>query len=90
MASDNSATMQTCPACGTAIDTADVEPLARIECPKCGEKVRVERKFDNFVLVETLGIGGMGTVYYKERRRRPRKNKSNRSHRNLRRKSRSG
>ena len=63
MASDNSATIQTCPACGTAIETADVEPLARIECPKCGEKVRVERKFDNFVLVETLGIGGMGTVY---------------------------
>ena len=63
MASDNSAMTQTCPACGTVIDTASVEPLARVACPKCGEKVRVERKFDNFVLLETLGIGGMGTVY---------------------------
>ena len=25
--------------------------------------MRVERAFNNFVLVETLGIGGMGTVY---------------------------
>ena len=46
-----------------SIDTANAEPLARVACPKCGEKVRVERTFDNFVLLETLGIGGMGTVY---------------------------
>ena len=37
--------------------------MARIPCPKCGEKVRVQRSFNNFELVETLGIGGMGTVY---------------------------
>ncbi len=63
MASDDSATTQSCPACGVPIDTANAEPLERVACPKCGEKVRVERAFDNFVLVETLGIGGMGTVY---------------------------
>jgi predicted RNA-binding Zn-ribbon protein involved in translation (DUF1610 family) len=54
---------QKCPACGASIDTADAEPLARITCPNCGEKVRVERSFNNFVLLETLGVGGMGTVY---------------------------
>jgi hypothetical protein len=54
---------QKCPACGASIDTTDAEPLARIACPICGEKVRVERSFNNFVLLETLGIGGMGTVY---------------------------
>ena len=54
---------QTCPACGTAIDTTDAEPLARVACPNCGKKVRVERTFDHFVVVETLGVGGMGTVY---------------------------
>src|SRR3984893_2584307 len=59
---DESASIK-CPACGTLIDTTNVEPLARVECPKCGEKVRVERTFDNFVLLETLGVGGMGTVY---------------------------
>jgi predicted RNA-binding Zn-ribbon protein involved in translation (DUF1610 family) len=56
-------TAQTCPGCGTAVDTTATEPLARIACPNCGKKVRVERSFDHFVVVETLGVGGMGTVY---------------------------
>ena len=64
MAIEGSAPMiQTCPACGTAIDTAHAEPLARLACPKCGEKMRVQRTFDHFVVLETLGVGGMGTVY---------------------------
>jgi serine/threonine protein kinase len=62
MAGNDMAT-QTCPACGATIDTSAAEPLMRLPCPRCGEKVRVERAFNNFVLVETLGIGGMGTVY---------------------------
>src|SRR5258708_35551885 len=62
MAVEN-AILESRPACGTSIDTTDAEPLARIACPKCGEKVRVERSFNNFVLLETLGVGGMGTVY---------------------------
>ena len=57
------AMIQACPACGMAIDTTDAEPLARVACPNCGEKTRVERTFDHFVLLETLGVGGMGTVY---------------------------
>jgi predicted RNA-binding Zn-ribbon protein involved in translation (DUF1610 family) len=56
-------TAQTCPGCGTNIDTTEAEPLARIACPNCGKKVRVERSFDHFIVVETLGVGGMGTVY---------------------------
>ena len=56
-------TAQTCPACGTTVDTTEAEPLARIACPTCGKKIRVERAFDHFVVVETLGVGGMGTVY---------------------------
>ncbi len=54
---------QTCPNCGAALDLADAEPLARMACPACGEMVRVQRAFDNFTLVETLGAGGMGAVY---------------------------
>src|SRR6266446_3094031 len=60
---ENPSATQRCPACGTVIDTAEAEPLARVTCPKCGEKVRAERTFDHFVLVETLGVGGMGSVY---------------------------
>jgi serine/threonine protein kinase len=45
------------------IDVTQEEPLARVACPGCGEKFRVERAFDNFALLETLGVGGMGSVY---------------------------
>jgi hypothetical protein len=61
MASEPAA--QACPSCRTTVDTTAAEPLARIACPACGKKIRVERTFDHFVLVETLGVGGMGTVY---------------------------
>src|SRR3954463_10906674 len=60
---DTGRTTQPCPACGAAVDVTNAEPLARVACPDCGEKVRVERAFDNFVVVETLGVGGMGSVY---------------------------
>ena len=60
---ESSSIIQTCPACGTGMNTADAEPLARVACPKCGEKMRAERTFDHFVLLETVGVGGMGTVY---------------------------
>lgn len=60
---DTSLLKQTCPACGTTVDTSAAEPLARVPCQNCGEKVRAERSFDQFVLLETIGIGGMGTVY---------------------------
>jgi Protein kinase domain len=61
MASEPAA--QACPSCGTTVDTTAAEPLARIACPACGKKIRVERTFDHFAVVETLGVGGMGTVY---------------------------
>jgi serine/threonine protein kinase len=54
---------QTCPACGASVDTSGAEPLARVVCPGCSEKVRAERTFEHFVLLETLGAGGMGSVY---------------------------
>ena len=64
MAAEQTAAMtQTCPACGASVDTSSAEPLARVACPGCGEKVRAERAFEHFVLLETLGAGGMGSVY---------------------------
>src|SRR5260370_34045470 len=64
MAAESSvSTSQACPACGASVDTSDAEPLARVECPNCGEKVRADRMFDHFLIVETVGVGGMGTVY---------------------------
>ena len=63
MAVERDSVIQTCPACGRAIDTTDAEPLADVICPNCGEKTRAERTFDHFVLLKTLSVGGMGTVY---------------------------
>src|SRR5436309_8039157 len=64
MAAELSASpVQPCPACGVSFATSDAEPLARVECPNCGEKVRAGRMFDNFLIVETVGVCGMGTVY---------------------------
>ena len=54
---------QKCRGCGAAVDTAGALPLAPVPCPKCGKKVRAERTFNEFELVETLGLGGMGAVY---------------------------
>ena len=54
---------QSCPGCGLLIDVSQEEALAKVACPECGEKFRVERAFDNFALLETLGVGGMGSVY---------------------------
>jgi eukaryotic-like serine/threonine-protein kinase len=57
------APQQACPSCGTAVSVGDVEPLARVACPKCGESFRVATLFDHFEILETLGVGGMGSVY---------------------------
>ncbi len=54
---------QSCPACGTPIDSSGCEPLERVLCRRCGQKMLVHRSFDHFEVVETLGVGGMGTVY---------------------------
>jgi hypothetical protein len=55
-------TAQTCSGCGTTVDTTAAEHW------RASPVLRVARKyawrtFDHFSVVETLGVGGMGTVY---------------------------
>src|SRR6476646_4629740 len=52
-----------CWICGAALDAGGHEPLVRVVCRHCGQKNLLQRTFDHFVPVETLGAGGMGTVY---------------------------
>jgi eukaryotic-like serine/threonine-protein kinase len=53
----------TCWICGAALDAGGYAPLVRVVCRNCGQKNLLQRTFDHFVPVETLGAGGMGTVY---------------------------
>jgi serine/threonine protein kinase len=53
----------TCSQCGAVLEGGGSEPLFRVVCPNCGQKHLLQRTFDHFVAVETLGVGGMGTVY---------------------------
>ena len=53
----------TCWKCGAALDPGGYVPLMRMVCPNCGQKNLLQRTFDHFVPMETLGAGGMGTVY---------------------------
>ncbi|MBU3664473.1 MAG: serine/threonine protein kinase [Chthoniobacterales bacterium] len=55
--------IDTCSACGGAIDVTDELPFAQIYCPHCGEGLRARRFFNNFELVALIGQGGMGSVY---------------------------
>src|SRR5215469_15243479 len=52
----------TCSNCGAVLDPGGSEPLLRVVCG-CGRKHLLQRTYDHFVPVETLGVGGMGTVY---------------------------
>ena len=53
----------TCWKCGAALDPGGYVPLMRVVCRSCGQKNLLQRTFDHFVPMETLGAGGMGTVY---------------------------
>jgi serine/threonine protein kinase len=53
----------TCWICGAVLDACGYEPLVRVVCRNCGQKNLLQRTFDHFVPMETLGVGGMGTVY---------------------------
>ena len=55
--------VQVCPNCAALVDISDQEPLAKFHCPTCGTAMRANRQYNHFSIVETLGQGGMGTVY---------------------------
>ena len=54
----------TCGQCGCEIDVADLESFVRVECPDCGNIEIVPAKLGQFLLLDLIGAGGMGGVYY--------------------------
>ncbi len=41
----------------------DVGPFTRVECPGCGDELRVKTELGGFRLVRRLAVGGMSVVY---------------------------
>ncbi len=52
-----------CHKCTQKLDMTYLEPFSKIDCPVCGIELIVPRWFDNYLLEEKVGIGGMATVY---------------------------
>ncbi len=52
-----------CAKCSQPIDTTRSDPFSLIHCPVCGAEMRIPARFANFILLDQLGKGGMGSVY---------------------------
>jgi eukaryotic-like serine/threonine-protein kinase len=60
---DTEQLVHTCPKCGTLIDISEVDPFSEIQCPSCGESMRVRDRFDHYQITAFIASGGMGSVY---------------------------
>ncbi len=52
-----------CRQCGKKLQVGNIAPFSIIECPECHTRQPVPALLGNFMLIESLGSGGMGTVY---------------------------
>ena len=52
-----------CHSCGAILDLTGHNGFTHVECKHCGALSVVPLKFGDFLLLNPIGIGGMGTVY---------------------------
>src|SRR5882724_3447036 len=52
-----------CHSCGAILDLAGQSGFTHVECKHCGALSVVPLQFGDFLLLNPIGIGGMGTVY---------------------------
>lgn len=52
-----------CPKCGAVLDVTGRPAFADIKCAACRFEFEVPARFGNFLLLQVLGMGGMGGVY---------------------------
>jgi serine/threonine protein kinase len=53
-----------CSQCGCRIDVSEIPPFSKVECPDCHNVETVPAKLGHFLLINLIGTGGMGGVYY--------------------------
>ena len=52
-----------CPSCHAQIDVGSLQAFTKAICPSCGSEVSVPGRLGNYLLLNCLGSGGMGSVY---------------------------
>ncbi len=52
-----------CPSCHAQIDVGSLPAFSQAICPSCGGEVTVPGRLGNYLLLNCLGSGGMGSVY---------------------------
>jgi hypothetical protein len=55
--------LEACPACGSLIDVSEIYPFSKIYCPSCAQGLRARKQFNNYLIIDMLGEGGMGSVF---------------------------
>ncbi len=53
----------TCYKCAQKLDLTELEPFSKVNCPSCNVEIIVPKWFDNYLLEEPGGLGGMAIVY---------------------------
>lgn len=53
----------TCYHCAQKLDLTDMVPFEKVKCPSCNVEIIVPKWFDNYLLEEPGGVGGMAFVY---------------------------
>ncbi len=52
-----------CFTCGQKLDVTELPSFSKFACPECKASIIVPKWFDNYLLEEPGGVGGMATVY---------------------------
>jgi eukaryotic-like serine/threonine-protein kinase len=52
-----------CQSCGGGMNVAKVAPFSNVECPSCGQHMRVKTEFGPYQLVRRHAVGGMSSVF---------------------------
>ncbi|MCL2104958.1 MAG: protein kinase [Kiritimatiellaeota bacterium] len=56
-------TAAACPKCGAMLEVPDIPAFTMVQCPTCEFEFPTPSKFGSFLLLQLLGMGGMGGVY---------------------------